>query len=270
VPKLFILLGFAAAALLAGYWGLLFLMQRSLLFPAPGVEGAPPRPFDAEQVWLAIGVGQIEAWFLPPTPRAVGLSPLIIFAHGNGELIDFWPAAFDEPRRWGFAVLLVEYPGYGRSAGYPSEATITQGVVAAYDWSQAHPGIDPSRIVAYGRSIGGGAACQLALRRPVSALVLESAFTGVRPFARGFGAPSFLVRDPFDNLAVVREYPGPLLLLHGSHDEIISPSHSEMLAAAAQQAELHLLPCGHNDCPRAWPVVHDFLERHELLPKQTR
>jgi fermentation-respiration switch protein FrsA (DUF1100 family) len=262
----FLIFGLIVAALLAGYWGLLFLAQRSLLFPAPGLAGAPVSPVDAEQVWLATAAGRIEAWFLPPSPAAVAHGSLIIFTHGNGELIDFWPPAFDEPRRWGVAVLLVEYPGYGRSPGRPSETTITQGALAAYDWAQARPGIDPGRIVAYGRSVGGGAACQLAARRPLAALVLESTFTSVRSLARRFGAPAFLVRDPFDNLAVVRQYRGPLLLLHGSHDDIIPPGHSRALAAAAHRAELHLLPCGHNDCPQAWPLIRPFLEHHGILP----
>lgn len=270
MPKLPLFLGLVAVALLAVYWSLLFLTQRSLLFPAPMAAGAPVRPADAEQLWLATGFGRIEAWFLPPTGPTAAAIPLIIFTHGNGELIDFWPAAFDEPRRWGIGVLLVEYPGYGRSPGRASETTITRGVLAAYDWARGHQGIDPRRIVAYGRSVGGGAACQLAARRAVSALVLESTFTSIRSFARGFGAPAFLVRDPFDNLAVVREYRGPLLLLHGSHDDVIVPSHSQALAAAARQAELHLLPCGHNDCPPQWPLLHAFLARHGLLPSPRR
>jgi len=261
-----LVVGLVAAGLLAGYWILLFLAQRALLFPAPAVAGAPARPADAEQVWLAGAAGPTEAWFLPATTPSAGPRPLLVFTHGNGELIDFWPEAFDEPRRWGAAVLLVEYPGYGRSPGEASEASITASVLAAYDWARARPEVDAGRIVAYGRSVGGGPACQLAARRPVAALVLESAFTSVRAFARGFGAPAFLVRDPFDNLAVVREYRGPLLLLHGSRDDIIPPGHSRALAAAARQAELHLLPCGHNDCPREWPLVRAFLERHGLLP----
>jgi fermentation-respiration switch protein FrsA (DUF1100 family) len=266
--RLLLLVGLVIAAVLAAYWSLLFLTQRSLLFPVPVVAGAPARPVDAEQVWLATAAGRVEAWFLPPSTPIVAPSPLILFTHGNGELIDFWPAAFDEPRRWGVAVLLVEYPGYGRSPGHPSEATITQAVLAAYDWARARPGIHPGRIVAYGRSVGGGAACQLAARRPIAALILEATFTSIRAFARGFGAPGFLVRDPFDNLAVVREYRGPLLLLHGSHDDIIVPRHSQVLATEARQAELHLLPCGHNDCPREWPLIHTFLERRGLLPAQ--
>jgi uncharacterized protein len=267
--KLVLIAGLVVAAGVGGYWGLLFLAQRSLLFPAPVVAGAPARPVDAEQVWLATAAGRVEAWFLPPRAPTGAPSPLLLFTHGNGELIDFWPAAFDEPRRWGAAVLLLEYPGYGRSPGQPSETTITQAVLAAYDWARARPDIHPGRIVAYGRSVGGGAACQLAVRRPLAALVLESTFTSVRAFARGLGAPAFLVRDPFDNLAAVREYRGPLLLLHGSHDDIIAPRHSQALAAEAPQAELHLLPCGHNDCLREWPLIHAFLQRHGLLPTQT-
>jgi len=267
LPKPLLVLGLAAAAVLAGYWLLLFLAQRSLLFPAPGAAGAPARPADAERIWLAAADGaRSEAWFLPAAAPAAAPRPLLVFTHGNGELIDFWPAAFDEPRGWGVGVLLVEYPGYGRSPGHASERTITAGVVAAYDWARTRPDVDPARIVAYGRSVGGGAACQLAARRPVAALILESTFTSIRPFARGFGAPAFLVRDPFDNLAVVRGWRGPLLLLHGSRDDIIAPSHGQALAAAAPQAELHLLPCGHNDCPRQWPLVRAFLDRHGLLP----
>lgn len=266
LPELLLRFGLLLAVLLAAYWTLLFLAQRWLLFPAPTVVGAPPRPPDAEQIWLETAAGRTEAWFLPPASPRTAPGPLLVFTHGNGELIDFWPPAFDEPRRWGVAVLLVEYPGYGRSAGHASEATITQAVLAAYDWARARQDVDSGRIVAYGRSVGGGAACQLAARRPVAALVLESAFTSTRAFARGFGAPAFLVRDPFDNLAVAREYRGPLLLLHGSHDDVILPRHSQALAAVARRAELHLLPCGHNDCPRPWPQIRSFLDRHGLLP----
>jgi fermentation-respiration switch protein FrsA (DUF1100 family) len=265
LPEPLLRFGLLVAVLLAGYWTLLFLAQRWLLFPAPAVMGAPPRPSDAEQVWLETAAGRTEAWFLPAASPRAAASPLLVYTHGNGELIDFWPPAFDEPRRWGMNVLLVEYPGYGRSAGDASEATITRAALAAYDWARARQDVDSSRIVAYGRSVGGGAACQLAARRPVAALVLESTFTSVRAFARAFAAPGFLVRDPFDNLAVVRGYPGPLLLLHGSRDTLIVPGHSQVLAAAARHAELHLLPCGHNDCPRPWPLIRAFLDRHRLL-----
>jgi fermentation-respiration switch protein FrsA (DUF1100 family) len=252
--------------LLVGYWVALFVGQRTLLFPAPPLAGAPPRPNDAEVVWLEIAGGPVEAWYLPPLVGARGPAPLLLFTHGNGELIDYWPSAFEVPRRWGLAVLLVEYPGYGRSAGAPSQRSLTATVLAAFDWACRQPSVDASRIIAYGRSVGGGAATALAEERPVAAMILESTFTSVSVFARRFGAPAFLVRDRFDNLAAVRRFTRPLLILHGEHDEMIPVAQGRALHAARPASEFHLMPCGHNDCARPWIAIERFLTRHQLLP----
>ena len=181
----------AVGLIIAAYWALLFVGQRSLLFPAPPVAGAPPRPADAEPIWLETSAGRVEAWWLPPTASATGPCPALIFTHGNGELIDYWPDAFEEPRRWGLGVLLVEYPGYGRSQGRPSERTIRETILAADRWARERADIDAARIVPYGRSLGGSAAALLAAERPVPALILESAFTSARAFASQFRAPGF-------------------------------------------------------------------------------
>lgn len=249
------------------YWAGLFAWQRALLFPAPPLSGAAPRPSDAEAVWFEIAGGSVEAWYLPPLVNARSPAPLLLFTHGNGELIDYWPSAFEEPRRWGLAVLLVEYPGYGRSGGAPSQRSVTAAVLAAFDWACQQPSVDASRIIAYGRSVGGGAATALGDDRPVAAMILESTFTSVPVFARRFGAPGFLVRDRFDNLAVVRRFTRPLLILHGEHDEIIPVAHGRALHAAQPASELNLMPCGHNDCARPWAVIGRFLTKHQLLPR---
>jgi len=250
--------------MVAAYWFFLFLSQRRILFPAPSTAGAPPRPSDAYQVWLPLDSGRAEAWYFPPLVPTVGPVPLLLFAHGNAELIDYWPDSFQDPRRWGMAVLLVEYPGYGRSEGRSAESTVRRAYLAAYDWATARDDVDPERIVGYGRSLGGGAIGLLARDRPLAAIILESAFTSTRPFAARFGAPGFLIRDLFDTAEAVRAYDGPLLVLHGEHDEIIPTKHGRELAAAGN-GELHLLPCGHNDCPRSWSIIREFLPAHGIL-----
>jgi fermentation-respiration switch protein FrsA (DUF1100 family) len=256
-----------AAVLLALWWALAFFAQRALLFPGSGIasEGALDLArLGGERLWLEVDGRRTEAWLLRAR-RAGPPAPLLLYAHGNGELIDHWADAFEPARARGAAALLVEYPGYGRSAGAPSEASIRETLIAAFDWAAAQDGIDARRIVGWGRSLGGGAVCALARERPLAALVLESTFTSVRSMALRFGVPGFLVRDPFDNLSLVRGFERPLLLLHGERDEVVAVSHSRALHAALPTSELHLLPCGHNDCARPWDQVFGFLELHGLL-----
>jgi len=255
--------------LAGGYFVLACAMQRQALFPAPPAAGANAfeRIPGAERIWLDTDGARAEAWYLPPLLAAPGPAPLVVFAHGNAELIDDWAEAFEPPRRWGAAVLLVEYPGYGRSTGSPSQGSIAATMTSAFDRMTARAEIDPNKIVAYGRSLGGGAACALARERKVAALVLESTFTSVRSLARGFGLPGFLVRDPFDNLDTLRAYPGPVLIIHGERDEIIPAEHAAALHSAAPSSRLALAPCGHNDCPRPWPLLRNFLLENGLIER---
>ncbi len=255
----------AGLVALALYLAFVFTMQRRLMYPRP-----PVPPFSvAEGVEglevLRLGPDEnVEAWYLPPLAGS-GPTAALIFTHGNGELIDYWAEEFQVVGEWGVAVLLVEYPGYGRSGGSPSQESITRTMLAAYDALVARPEIDPARIVAYGRSLGGGAACALARQRQVAALILESTFTGVRPLARRAGVPGWLVLDPFDNLATVSEFEGPILVIHGDRDRIVPADNGRRLHEAASNSELHLLPCGHNDCPRPWARVERFLEESGLF-----
>ena len=253
------------AGLLVLYWGLLFVFQRAIVFPAPAVAKAPARPPDAQVIWLQTATGPVETWYLPPLGGQSGPAPLLVFTHGNAELIDNWPADFQLPRHWGMAVLLVEYPGYGRSAGKPTQASVTGAVLAAYDWGHRQHQIDARRVIAYGRSLGGGAAMALAGARPVAGVILESTFTRAQDYAHRFGAPRILVRDRFDNLEGVKRLNAPLLILHGTQDRIVPVVQAELLHAAQPASELVLLPCGHNDCPRPWSAIRRFLRHNALL-----
>jgi fermentation-respiration switch protein FrsA (DUF1100 family) len=267
VRSLLVSLLAVAAIALALWWALAFVAQRALLFPRSAIpDGAAPdlARLGAERLWLEADGGRSEAWLLPARSGSAP-GPLLLYAHGNGELIDHWVQDFEPARAAGVSALLVEYPGYGRSAGSPSEASIRAALVAAFDRAAGRGDVDARRIVGWGRSLGGGAVCALARERPLAALVLESTFTSVRSLAARFFVPGFLVRDPFDNLALVRGFERPLLLLHGERDEVIAASHARSLHAAAPRAELHLLPCGHNDCARPWDAVLGFLASHGLL-----
>ncbi len=178
-----------------------------MLFPRPPVGGAPPRPPFAEQVWLTTSFGRIEAWYLPPL-QSSGTAPLLVFTHGNGELIDYWPEEFDAPRGWGLGVLLVEYPGYGRSDGTPSQPAIREGMLAAYDWAQRKR-TSTERIIPYGRSLGGGAAAIVARARPVPALISRIRVFKRRGICLRLRCAAILVPRSFDSVAALELFKGP-------------------------------------------------------------
>lgn len=255
------------------YCAFLFVIQRQLLFPRhhlPNAISTVGQPPDLEQIWVVTEHGRVEAWFLPPPNSAAGVpAPTIIYGHGNAELIDVWPQRFQELTSLGIGVLLVEFPGYGRSEGSPSEASITATFIAAYDLLVAREEVDPSRIVLFGRSMGGGAIAALAAQRPSAAMILHSTYTDVPSLTSRMYVPSFLVLDRFDNRSVIESYPGPILIMHGTQDEVIPYEHGVELHRVAQNANLLTYDCGHNNCPPddtiKWNEIRLFLASAGML-----
>jgi fermentation-respiration switch protein FrsA (DUF1100 family) len=252
---------FAAGAI----WAVTAL-QKMITFPGahPSVQQLSAlAAARGEAHWFDIDGARVEAWFLPA--YSAGRAPLLIHGHGNGELIDIQTESVEALRTAGVGVLLVEYPGYGRSGGAPSEESVTATFVAAYDWAKQNARVDASRIIGYGRSLGGGAVAQLAARRPVAALVLESTYTSIGELVRAEGIPGWLVVNEFDTRTVLAKYPGPVLILHGTHDGTFPSSLAEALHKSSHRSELHLEACGHNDCPLPWERVMSFLAKNGVL-----
>ena len=246
------------------YCCLLFVMQRRIIFPrsyiplASETEKTIP---GLEKIWLTSPSGKFETWFMPPlNSNPSKPAPVVIFGHGNAELIDFCTEELNFFTRMGIGVLLIEYPGYGRSEGSPSQKSISHAFNAGYDYLVSRKDVDPNRIILFGRSVGGGAVCALASNRPSAALILQSAFTSVRAFASRFLAPGFLVRDPFDNLTVVSTYTGPVLIIHGKNDDIIPFSHGKALYEKCLKGKLIVYDCAHNDCPPDYVIFQKNIE----------
>lgn len=240
--------------------GLLYLMQRSIIFPAPAGELLDALPAGVEHVPL----GEGHAFLVKPD-RSMTPAPLVVFAHGNAELAQWSLGAFDALLARGFAILLLEYPGYAGTKGSPSAMSIEAAALEALDAVTGRAEIDETRVIAYGRSIGSGAACAIARHRSVAALILESPFYSLKDLVAEKGFPSFLLRDEFDNAAAVAASDAPVFLYHGVNDQLIPITHSERLQAQSEKAVLVRERCGHNDCPRPWPELFVFLERLGLL-----
>lgn len=247
-----------------GYVLLLVLFQRTLLFPGRWLT-PPAMPSGVAAVagtlWLSTSFGKVESRLALPG-HADGPFPLVIIFHGNGELIDNPHPAFEQLRQLGCALLLVEYPGYGRSAGKPCQQTLVETALAAFDAVTVRPEIDQKRIASFGLSIGAYPATVLAAQRPVQALILAAPFTSLRPFAHQRLLPAWLLFDYFDNLAMIPQYAGRTLVLHGQYDTIVPFEHGRQVSAAAVQGQFVALPADHNDLldqSRFWDELHGFL-----------
>ena len=262
-----------AVLLYMGFLGLLYFSQSSIIYPGAKnrVDPTAPQPPGAELLKVSTSSGTVDALFLPASDDATATrKPLVIFAHGNGEVIDYWVSGLNGFRERGIGVLLVEYPGYGRSSGSPSERSIRQAMDAAYDLIASDPRVDRTRIMGFGQSLGGGAICLLAKDRPLRALILEPTFTSLDIFAAGYWAPAFMLHDHFNNLATVAKFPGPILVIHGRDDRLIPWEQGRRLAAASTHAAFRLYACGHG-CwdPEHVPFWRDalpFLKDAGILP----
>ena len=242
-------------------------IQRALLFPRGFVRGDDAiarRVPRLERWWHETEAGAVEAWFVPGEGVSADRpGPAVLHAHGNAELIEHWVEPLARYRRLGVSLLLVEYRGYGRSAGRPGEEAIRADTRAFYDRLVARPEVDASKVVLHGRSLGGGAVCAVADARPAAGLVLESTFTSVPEVVRW--APRFAFADVFDNRRVLAGLDAPVLLMHGRRDDLVPFAHAERNQRAARDAELLPFRCGHNALPPDprpyWAAIERLLHR---------
>lgn len=255
-----------------------FFAQHTLMFPrsfaGPATIDAPPMP-GAEVWWLDIDNGaKVEAWWMPaPGASAETPAPTVIFFHGNGELIEHAMGLAEWYQSLGISAAFLEYRGYGRSGGTPSQAAITPDARAIYDRVLARPDVDPARIVLHGRSMGGGVAGVMVDYRPPAALILESTFTSMSAMVERYMLPPFLCRSPFRTDTVLATYEGPTLILHGETDTIVPTSHGRALAKVARHPTLATRPAGHNDlgADAGWytTTVADFLRAAHILTPES-
>lgn len=278
-----------ALAVYVLYAGLLFSLQRRVLYPGAGLgPPSPPGvdPSGTEAFYLETSSGLIEAWFVPAASgrdvpavsgrgapageTASSRAPAAIVFHGNAEFAIEAVGWFTPLSDLGAAALYVEYPGFAGSDGKPSEASILEAATAGYDWLARRPDVNPEGVFAIGRSLGAGVAAGLSRERPLTALVLWSPFVSVGYMAlRRYGLPPFLARDRYDTRAALAAYPGPVLLFHGRRDPVIPYLHATELVEVGEDAELITWECGHNDCPptddQFWGPLTRFLARNRIL-----
>ncbi|MFN0011862.1 MAG: alpha/beta hydrolase [Phycisphaerales bacterium] len=268
-------LGVLVGAVYGCWCGGLWLAQGTLVFPRHVIppHATDPVPGATQLAITTEGGLLVPAILLVPPRREPGQRfPLVVWCHGNAETVD-QAVHLDEVQvylRHRMAVLLPEYRGYGRAAGSPSQAAISDDLTRFYDLAIAREEIDPARVAFFGRSLGGAVAVQLAALRKPRALVLQSTFTSITSFANGYGVPGFIVSSPFRTDRVLPTLSVPLLIMHGDRDTIVPVWHGRHLRELVPAAEYFEQPADHLDFPsdfgeyEGWVI--GFLERAGVVP----
>ena len=192
---------------------------------------------------------RLHGWWIP-APRQPSLAHVLHF-HGNAGNIGDRVFEALQLTAAGLDVFLLDYRGYGRSTGRPSEEGTYRDARAARRALLEQEGVRPERVVYLGESLGGAVALDLALAVPPRGLVLRSAWTSIRALGRLHYplVPPLLVPNAYPSLERIGSLRCPLLVVHGERDDIVPFSHAEaLLSAAPGPKRLERIPgAGHND-----------------------
>ena len=238
------------------------LYARTVIYPGcadafpPATELARRIPGATIVPYAAQGGPQLAGVFVPASgergdPDPPGGAPVVVWFHGNAEsAAGNLPLAAELSGR-GLAVFLPEVRGYGGFAGRPTE----RGLVADGEAGLAaleRLGVVRGRIVLAGRSLGTGVAAALAVLRPPALLVLVSPFTSAVDLGRGLvGALApLLVPDRFDTISRVAVLRSPVVVFHGTADEVVPVEMGRRVAAAAPLGRYEeVAGATHNEIP---------------------
>jgi fermentation-respiration switch protein FrsA (DUF1100 family) len=243
-------IGIALVVAIGAISGTMVLMEdRFIYFPSPTVS-ATPQTVGLRYEDRSLRAGddvRLHAWYIPnPEARYTALD-----FHGNAGNLGDRVDRYAQWHRLGLAVYAVDYRGYGRSEGSPSEEGLYRDARAAWTDLTGALGVPPERVIVVGRSLGGGPATQLATEVDSAGLVLETPMTSIPAMARvvyPWLPVSFLARTKFDSLAKMRGIQSPLMVVQAQQDDVIPPWMSRKLFDAANEPKQWVsLAGGHND-----------------------
>jgi abhydrolase domain-containing protein 17 len=170
----------------------------------------------------------------------------LLVSHGNAEDLGDDREWLSDLERGGFNVFAYDYQGYGTSEGRPSEKAAYDDEDAAYNYLTSQLKTPADRIIIFGRSVGSGPAVHIAARRPAAALILQSPFLSAFRVLTRFPILPF---DKFPNYKEIGRVHCPVLVIHGTRDEVIAFRHGQKLFALANEPKqfVAVQGAGHND-----------------------
>jgi pimeloyl-ACP methyl ester carboxylesterase len=245
-----LLVALCAGALLLAGCATLDERQRAWIFQ-PGARtwwGGQVAAAGMQERWIAFrsqATGEPVRLHALWAPQPRDDAPLLLYLHGARFDVRGSAHRMRRLQALGFAVLGVDYRGFGQSTPVlPSEEMANEDALAAWDWLAAqHP--ERARYV-FGHSLGGAIAVQLASRRDdVHGLIVEGSFTSipdvVRHFKWGWLPVGPLITQRFEAVERIAQVKAPVLVVHGSEDQLIPPALGRALYERAPSPKRFVL-----------------------------
>jgi fermentation-respiration switch protein FrsA (DUF1100 family) len=254
------------AACYFGFVTLLYFAQRSILYPIPEKTRTSPAAAgfpEAEEHVLSTSDGEkLIAWHVPPREG----KPVIIFFHGNGDILAWRVPWFREMTAEDAGLVAVSFRGYAGSSGGPNESGLLQDAEAAYAFAIQR--YSPERIVVWGFSLGTGPAVALAANQRIGKLILEAPYSSIADVAAAafpFVPARWFIRDQFHSDQRIAAVTAPVLIMHGERDRTIPIRFGERLYELARQPKqmVRFPEGGHDDLDKfgAMDVARAFLAK---------
>ena len=209
---------------------------------------------------------RLHGWYIPNQSS----DKVMLFFHGNGGNISHRVENLQFLHALGLNIFIFDYRGYGQSGGVASENGTYRDAEATLSYLTSAKALSLSKIVLFGRSLGGAVAIDLACKHSFPAIILESTFTSFADLLRSF-APSVAeaIKDKFNSLKKISQVSAPLLFFHGNRDELVAYDNGkELFAAANEPKEFYPIEgAGHNDTyyfggKPYWQKIKEFIERN--------
>lgn len=201
----------------------LYLGQRAVLYIPPNIYLTPMGLGldSASEITVSATSNDIQGWWIAPKSQT---APVVMFFHGNGSAVFSASDIYRALEEKDYGVFALAYPGYPGRSGKPTQDSLTQAAIDAYDYVHEQ-GIPADRIVFYGTSLGAGVAAQLSKERKPALIIMEAPFTSAADMAQ-LRFPLFpagvLTKDKFRSDSALNGTNIPMLWIHGTNDWVIA------------------------------------------------
>ncbi|MDH3976321.1 MAG: alpha/beta hydrolase [Deltaproteobacteria bacterium] len=263
--KILILIAIAVFALFA-FYGCKSVVNRLAFYPdKTDIIPGNRLPENVKEIFIETEDKlSIQAYFIPNKSS----DNILLYFHGNAGNICHRLPDLLQINSFGINVLGISYRGYGKSEGKPSEEGIYMDGRAALKYATEKLGFAEENVILLGRSIGTAAAIETALNRNIKGLILVTPLTSGKDEARaaGVGSLSSLAGASFNNIGKIDRLSCPLLVIHGTNDDVIPFEMGKALfnRAKGEKKFVKIEGADHNNISseygaKYWPPIDEFI-----------